>query len=358
MAEIVLGLASSHSPMLNQPPELWSVHAENDKRNKELCFPPTGEQMSYEDALERADPAIAKLVNLEHFKEQHANGQRAIAQLAKTFAEVKPDLAVMVGDDQDEILFEDNMPTFMVYWGDGFTFYPRVVSDDASPAAKAAALGYGDKEYTLPIVTELGRHIIEYMMEHEFDVSHARYLRDEIGGSVTHRYPTIYGTETDHSRLTEPRKAFMPHAWSFMAHRVMQENKIPIVPIFQNTCYPPNQPTAKRCFQFGRAIREAIESWSGGEGKRVVVMTSGGLSHFVVDEELDRMALKGMVENDPEILSSLPKNRLHSAASETLNWVTAAGALEHLKAEVLAYEPVYRTPAGTGGGWAQVQWNS
>ncbi|MEX2430479.1 MAG: hypothetical protein WD645_00995, partial [Dehalococcoidia bacterium] len=196
--------------------------------------------------------------------------------------------------------------------------------------------------------------IIEHMVENGFDVAHSRYMKDEYGGRVARRYPNVNGGESDYARETKPRPFGMPHAWSFLAKRIMAENKVPIVPVFQNTCYPPNQPTPRRCFAFGQELRKAVESW--GNGTRVAVMTSGGLSHFVVDEELDRAALKGMVENDPEILRNLPRHRLHSAASETLNWVTTAGALEHLKAEQLAYEPVYRTPAGTGGGWGMVRW--
>src|SRR5690606_18834700 len=126
--------------------------------------------------------------------------------------------------------------------------------------------------------------------------------------------------------------------------------------IFQNTCYPPNQPTARRCFAFGQEIRRAIESWD--QDLRVAVVASGGLSHFTVDEEMDNMVLSGLEKNDPETLQSIPRNRLHSAASEALNWVTLGGVMSEtgLTFEKLDYVPVYRTPAATGGGWAFVRW--
>ena len=356
MPEIVLGIGTSHSPMLMQPAELWANHALNDQRNKELCFAPTGEIYSFEEALERANPSIADLCNYETHKKQKENTDAAILHLAETYKRFKPDIAVMVGDDQDEMLFEDNMPAFMVYWGDTIKYYPRKVAPDASEAAKASAAGYPQREMEIPVAADLGRHIIEYMIDHDFDVAHSKYLRENPGGTVGHRYPHSKGGELETVRVTQPRQFGLPHAWSFVVKRVMEENLIPIVPIWQNTCYPPNQPTPKRCFEFGRAIRQAIESWSGGNGARVAVMTSGGLSHFTVDEELDRTAIKGMVDNDADILMNLPRHRLHSAASETLNWVTIAGALEHLKAEEIGYEPVYRTNAGTGGGWGMVEW--
>ena len=56
--------------------------------------------------------------------------------------------------------------------------------------------------------------------------------------------------------------------------------------------------------------------------------------------------------------SSLPRERLYSATSESLNWVAVGGAMQgtNLQAEVVDYVPVYRTPAGTGGGWCFMRW--
>ena len=55
-----------------------------------------------------------------------------------------------------------------------------------------------------------------------------------------------------------------------------------------NTYYPPNQPNPKRCYDFGRTLRSAIEAWP--TKARVAILASGGLSHFVVDEDLDHLA--------------------------------------------------------------------
>ena len=70
------------------------------------------------------------------------------------------------------------------------------------------------------------------------------------------------------------------------------------------------------------------------------------------------MVLKALAERDAETLMSLPRNRLYSAASETQNWVALGGVLQDspLKMELVEYVPVYRTPAGTGGGWAFARW--
>jgi OH-DDVA oxygenase/3-O-methylgallate 3,4-dioxygenase len=106
----------------------------------------------------------------------------------------------------------------------------------------------------------------------------------------------------------------------------------------------------------GAAIARAVTAWSGPE--RVAIVASGGLSHFVVDEELDRMLLQALQDKDEQALKSLPRHRLSSATSESLNWVALGGALAQtpLQMELVDYVPVYRTEGATGGGWAFARW--
>ena len=68
------------------------------------------------------------------------------------------------------------------------------------------------------------------------------------------------------------------------------------------------------------------------------------------------MTIKGLKEKDVDLLCNLPRHRLNSASSEIRNWVAAAGALEDKDIDFLEYVPVYRTPAGTGGGWTFARW--
>jgi 3-O-methylgallate 3,4-dioxygenase len=133
-------------------------------------------------------------------------------------------------------------------------------------------------------------------------------------------------------------------------HRRLMDGKdpIPIVPVFLNTYFPPNQPRPMRCYQLGQAIRKAIEAFSG--DARVGIIASGGLSHFLVDEDFDRAILKACADKDPKFLQNLPRNKLNAGSSEILNWVALAGAAEHLDLNWFEYVPGYRTPAGTGTG--------
>ena len=358
MAKIVLGAATSHSPMLALDADQWRRYAIGDLKHTGLVYPPDGISMTYEEGLAHVSTAIKERdISDAVFEEQVAACQRGIAELAKTVDAVNPDLTVIISDDQDEWFFEDNMPTFSVFWGESVPIIPRTiqVGRQDPDVAQSIADGYGDKAMDVPVNRELGRHIIEHMIENDFDVSHFTYIKPSYGGSVARRYPRIDG-ELEVVRETEPVNQGLPHGYAFVVNRLFSNNPRPIVPVFENTCYPPNQPTPKRSFQFGLEIARAIKSWD--SDARVAVIASGGLSHFVVDEELDWSVLNALRDKDAEALMSVPRERLYSAASETQNWIALGGALQNtdLKFELVEYVPVYRTPAGTGGGWGFARW--
>jgi 3-O-methylgallate 3,4-dioxygenase len=130
---------------------------------------------------------------------------------------------------------------------------------------------------------------------------------------------------------------------------------IPVVPVFLNTYYPPNQPSPRRCYRLGQVVREAVESYP--EPLRIGVVASGGLSHFTVDEALDGEVIRALRDKDARALEELPRDKLNSGSSEIRNWICAAGALEHLNLRWVRYFPGYRTPAGTGTGLCFASWS-
>jgi hypothetical protein len=358
MADIVLGLATSHTPMLTMPAELWPAYAERDAGNRELAFPPHGMVMSYQEALDHVAPEIrARYRGTEPFAAQAEACQRALDEMSRTLRGVKPDITIVIGDDQDEWFYEDNMPALAVYWGESAPLIPRrpPASTRDRAVAEAITRGYGDVPMDVPVASRFGRFLIEYLIEHDFDVAHMRHVRQPYGGQVARRYPTRQG-ELDYTRETPAHEQGLPHAFAFIVKRLFDNAPGMILPVFQNTCYPPNQPTPRRCFAVGEAIAAAVAEWD--DPASVAIIASGGLSHFVVDEELDRTLLGALERKDASALRSIPRHRLHSAGSETLNWVALGGAMQHtrLTMELLAYVPVYRTPAATGGGWAFARW--
>ena len=76
-------------------------------------------------------------------------------------------------------------------------------------------------------------------------------------GRVARRYPTKNG-ELDYVRDTPPHEQGLPHAVAFVVKRLFDNEPGPVLPVFQNTCYPPNQPTPRRCFAMGEAIAAAV----------------------------------------------------------------------------------------------------
>ncbi len=71
MAEIVLGIGTSHSPVLALTPDLWPEYSSNDPNNRELISPKTAKRTPYEDLVKEADPSFADRINAEQFQSEH-----------------------------------------------------------------------------------------------------------------------------------------------------------------------------------------------------------------------------------------------------------------------------------------------
>lgn len=325
MADIVLGLGTSHSPQLNLGPEFWGRRGEEDRRNPWLFRVPEGAPVTYEELLAEADPAIQKELTADVFQRRHEANQRGIGAVAHALGEASLDVLIMVGDDQKDLFDDDNTPALAIYFGEQIPYIPRAMRPGTTMATSMS--DYPQEPMQFPCASELALHLIGSLMEQGVDVAHSKFFRE--GQSV-------------------------PNAWGFVYHRMMKSEPIPTVLVLQNTYYPPAQPTPKRSYEYGLAIRNAVESWN--SNARVGVLASGGMSHFVVDEELDRAALRAMRGKDAAALTSLPRERLQSGTSEIRNWITVAGAAQHLDMELFDYVPCYRSPAGTGCGMAFARW--
>src|SRR5579885_3613721 len=154
MAEIVLGIGTSHTPLLSLPAEQWAPYAERDSGNKELVFPPNGWTMSYQEALDYVPDEIKnKPRDLETFRRQSAACTRALDVLADTVQTVQPDITVIFTDDQDEWFFEDNMPALSIFWGESAPVIPKR-DPNSPPLAQAIADGYGDKYVDVPVASD------------------------------------------------------------------------------------------------------------------------------------------------------------------------------------------------------------
>ena len=326
MADIVLGVATSHSPMLNTNPEIWPQHAARDVKNGAL-WAWDGKTHTYDEMVEMTDPRIERELTPDAWREKHEANQRGIAKLGEIIREVNPDVIVAVGDDQMELFHNDNMPAMLVYWGD--TIWNKKKDHGRMPPdIQLAQWGnIFDEDREFPSQGDLGLHIIKTAVNDKFDVAHSKMLPNEMGEG---------------------------HAFGFVRRRILEGRPTPIVPIVQNTFYPPNQPLPERCFEFGESVRRAIDSWD--SDAKVCVLASGGLSHFVVDENLDRGVIRALQEHDHEHLKTLDTNLLNAGNSEIRNWITMSAMVQDKSMNLVEYVPCYRSPASTGGGWAFAYW--
>ena len=330
MAKIVFAAGTSHTPMLLAADETLPRFVETDRtikhRDKE------GRPVTYGDLLEKADPRLASMVAPEFLVARQNVARAAVRHLRGAVSAAALDALIVFGDDQNESYLEDCRPTFAVYYGD------TIRNGNAQHTAYShlpdwyiknrAAFFEEDAPRDYPVHAALAGHLIETLSEAEFDPASSKSLRAGEGEG---------------------------HAMAYVHRHVMDAGKpIPAVPVFLNTYFPPNQPSPRRCYKLGQAVRRAVESFAG--GSRVGVLASGGLSHFLVDEEFDRAILKALADKDRDFLESLPRHKLNAGSSEILNWVAVAGAAEAIDLDWSEYVPGYRTPAGTGTGMSFATW--
>ena len=154
----------------------------------------------------------------------------------------------------------------------------------------------------------------------------------------------------------QQNKPIVPHAYGFVYRQIMSDNPPPTVPVFMNTFYPPNQPSMPRAIQFGKSLFEAIKAWD--SDKRVAIISSGGLSHFVCDEELDQKFLGLFANYDLDGLAKINERSYQSGTSEVKLYVPILWAMSQLgcKMQLADYVPCYRTEAGTGEGFGFMYW--
>jgi len=227
--------------------------------------------------------------------------------------EVQPDLAVMIINDHGLNFFLDKLPTFAI--------------------GAAAEYCNADEGWGLPTLPpypgdpNFSWHVIESVVADEFDVT------------------TCQEMLVDHA-FSVPMSLLWPDR---------TQGGIKTLPIALNTVQHP-LPTPKRCFDFGRAIGRAIESYP--EDQSVVVIATGGLSHQLdgkragfINKKFDLEFLDDFVSN-PSALTELTIHNLVEQAGtqgvEAINWIALRGVMHP---EVNKVHSNYHIPiSNTGSG--------
>ena len=331
MGQIVVGIATPHAPQLRLPLEGWAALREKDETDKRIDFA----------ALRKTvKSTIEDEITEERMHERYDACQANLRALGDRLGQADPDVILVIGDDQHEQFHSDNMPMFCVYHGNAVQMVRKNHKKGQKPSGSQAWTASRLDELQIaadealegprerPADRELGEHLIASLRDDNFDVAASDELRPETG---------------------------LGHAFKFLYQHLLPGTEIPIAPVMVNTFFPPNQPTPGRCYALGQALRRAVEAWP--KDKRVAIVASGGLSHTIIDEDIDQRTMSAIVNNDGAALKALPRERLRLGTSEILNWIAAAGSMESMNAHAEGdYIPAYRTVAGTGCGMGFVYW--
>jgi protocatechuate 4,5-dioxygenase beta chain len=222
-------------------------------------------------------------------------------------ATLRPDVVILVYNDHASAFSLEMIPTFAI--GCAAEFAPA--DEGWGPRPVPTVMGH----------PELAWHIAQSAILDEFDMT------------------IVNRMDVDHG-LTVPLSLMFgqPDAWP-----------CPVIPLAVNVVqYPP--PTGNRCFNLGKAIRRAVESFPG--DLRVVVFGTGGMSHQLqgpraglINSRFDNAFLDEIV-TDPVALARKPHiDYLRLAGSEGIElvmWLVMRGALDH---EVREVHRFYHVPA-------------
>lgn len=332
MARLVAAFGSSHSIMLVSQREDW-MHGFRavDPKNPHY-YDKAGNKTDYAALLAAAPPGAESLQTPEVLGQRFDAAQAAMDRVRNAIAAARLDVLVVVGDDQTELFTTRNNPAIAIYHGATIRNTAREPAQPGDPWVKTARMWRHepevDREY--PVKADMAHWLTRRLCDRDFDIA----AMDGLAPGQ-----------------------FEGHAFQFVHRRLMAEperQRLPVIPVILNTFDPPNQPTPRRCVALGHALRELVAEWP--EDLRVGVIASGGLSHFVVDEDLDAHVIDAIRRKDTDALAALDPKQLQAGSSEIRNWIAVAAAATDLDVKWTAYVPGYRTLALTGTGLGFAVW--
>ena len=171
MAQIVLGMATSHTPMLNAPADDWPRFIERD------CAGPICSKRGAADDLRSAAahaPAdIADEITPEPMRRGTTTAQAAIERLGEIVRDAELDALIVVGDDQKELYHATTCRALSSITA------RRSRTCRSAPASRARTgrdgrprADYEEKEpRDYPVDAGLALHLIDELIDREFDTA-------------------------------------------------------------------------------------------------------------------------------------------------------------------------------------------
>ena len=235
----------------------------------------------------------------------------AYRALGRRIEAARPDVIVEVAPDHWVNFFINNLPTVCIGVGE---------EHDGPPEPFLKDFPYK------PLVGEpsLAQHVLKTALDEDFEPS------------VSHRMK-------------------LDHGFCIPLLR-MELAKLPrIIPIVINSLEFP-MPSLRRCVAWGKLIARAVASYP--ENLRVVVLTTGGLSHSIgeptmgaIDEVFDLRTIQAFEKGTEGALISFLDKELATAGNgshEVRNWLVAHGAAGGRGFELVDYFPVPEVYVGCG----------
>ena len=219
----------------------------------------------------------------------------------------KPDVIFLVYNDHATAFSLDLIPTFAIGVAEDYT-----VADE----------GFGPRP--VPLVeghADLAWHIAASVIQQDFDLT------------------VVNKMDVDHG-LTVPLSLMFgqPEKWPCK-----------VIPFAVNVVQYP-VPSGRRCYNLGKAIRKAIDSFP--EDLNVQIWGTGGMSHQLqgpraglINAPWDKAFLSDMVDNVERLVAIPPEDYIREAGSEGIElvmWLIMRGALNDSVTEVHRH---YHVPA-------------
>jgi len=336
MARLVGAFGVSHGPLLTTPPDQWHQRAEADKRNPRHAY--RGAYYDFPSLLQARNGGFADQLTLDVKTKRYNACQAALAEVARRYAACDANLAIILGNDQRELFKDDFTPAFLVYAGKTIeNIFPDEEEQERLDKMGLLIATHGHVPpdgAVYPGAPEVAHQLVTELIDREFDVA------------ISEKLPKPNGH--DHG---------IPHAFGFIMRRVMNDAPPPTIPIFSNVGETINQPRLQRMIKFGHALKEAIDALP--DQYRVAVFSSGGFTHFTIDEEFDRAVMAAMQAGDEAALTKFPESWFWGNTCETKSWYPMVAAMNDYgrKMDIIDYVPCYRSEAGTGQAMIFASWN-
>lgn len=273
----------------------------------------------------------------------------AMARLRKELEEARPDAIIVFGDDQLEQFTFQNFPALCIFTGESFSGYKLspyfglpIPGEDRKERPRTSEHWVEMKSHPA-----LARHLMTDLMRRGFDLAFSNEVNSHGIG----------------------------HAFTRPFLHLRPQFDIPVIPVYINCYYGP-QPTGQRCYEFGRAIAEAVAAFP--QDMRIAVLGSGGLWHTpmvkkaLIDPDFDSSILNAVRSgsasdmaaafdaraprvdpDDAEMVDRLSAGTgmvlgFGSGTGETRNWIAAAATADGIPGEIIDYIEVNASPVGAG----------